>query len=49
MKVVEHNGFEMVNGIPTWNVTNVELNALESANEYIKHTYREGWSLPDMP
>jgi hypothetical protein len=49
MKVVMTNGFEMVNGIPTWNTEHVELNALESASEYIKHTYRDGWSLPGMP
>jgi len=49
MKVVKTNGFEMDNGIPTWNTENVELNALESAAEYIKHTYRNGWSLPPMP
>lgn len=49
MKVVKTNGFEMVNGIPTWNTEYIELNALESASEYIEHTYRIGWSLPDMP
>jgi hypothetical protein len=49
MKVVETFGFEMVNGNPTWNVEEVELNALESATEYIRHTYHNGWSLPDMP
>src|SRR5680860_1187083 len=49
MKVVKTNGFEMDNGIPTWNTEHVDLNALESAAEYIKHTYRNGWSLPPMP
>lgn len=49
MKVVETNGFAMVNGIPTWNTEHVELNALQSATEYIKHTYRDGWNLPEMP
>lgn len=49
MKVVKTDGFKMVNGIPTWNTEHVELNALDSASEYIKHTYREGWTLPDMP
>lgn len=49
MKVVKTDGFAMVNGFPTWNTKRVELNALESANEYIKHTYQNGWSLPPMP
>lgn len=49
MRVVRTFGFEMVAGNPTWNVQHVELNALEAATEYIRHTYREGWSLPDMP
>lgn len=49
MKVVKSLGFEMVNSQPKWNVEHVELNALESANEYIKHTYNNGWSLPEMP
>ena len=49
MKVVKTFGFEMVDSKPTWNVEHVELNALESATEYIKHTYHNGWSLPDMP
>ena len=49
MKVVKTFGFEMVDSKPTWNVKHVELDALESATEYIKHTYHNGWSLPDMP
>lgn len=49
MKVTKTDGFAMVNGIPTWNTERVELNALKSASEYIKHTYREGWTLPAMP
>lgn len=49
MSVVKTFGFEMVDSKPTWNVEHVELNALESAKEYIKHTYHHGWNLPDMP
>ncbi len=49
MKVVKTFGFEMVDGRPNWNVEQVDLNALESATEYIKHAYREGWGLPEMP
>nr|WP_256534299.1 Gfo/Idh/MocA family oxidoreductase [Lewinella sp. JB7] len=49
MQVIKHDGFAMVNGIPTWNTERVELNALASAQEYIRHTYRNGWELPPMP
>lgn len=49
MNVVKSFGFEMRNSKPNWNVETVNLNALESATEYINHTYRNGWSLPDMP
>ncbi len=49
MEVVESFGFRMVNGHPTWNVDHVELHALESAREYLRHTYQNGWNLPDMP
>ena len=46
LKVTKHNGFAMVNGLPQWETERVELNALEAAQEYIKHNYREGWELP---
>ncbi len=49
MNVVKTFGFQMVNGSPNWNIEHIELNALEAASEYIKHTYHNGWSLPDMP
>ncbi len=49
MNVVETFGFEMIKGSPTWNVEHKEFNALQSANEFIKHTYQNGWTLPDMP
>lgn len=49
MEVVNSFAFEMVNGRPKWNVENVKLNALEPVQEYIKHTYKNGWSLPQMP
>lgn len=49
MEVVKTFEFQMVNGRPNWNVEHVELNALEAAREYIKHSYQNGWSLPQMP
>ena len=35
----------VANGIPNQDPRQVRLNALEAATEYIKHTYRQGWSL----
>jgi len=49
MKVVKTFEFKMVNGQPKWNVEHTELNAFDAAQEYIKHTYMNGWSLPEMP
>ena len=49
MDVVKTFGFDMVDGLPQWNVEQVHLNAFDAANEYIKHTYRNGWELPQMP
>jgi hypothetical protein len=42
--------FEIIDGDPKFNKEYTEpVSALEFANELIKHTYREGWKLPDMP
>jgi len=44
------NNFLVVNGDPTWhNVDTDPVNAQKFAEELIKHNYREGWKLPDMP
>lgn len=47
MEVVENFGFRMVDGNPTWDVQHVGLNALDSAREYFRHTYKNGWGLPE--
>jgi hypothetical protein len=49
LRVVEHEGFSLKNGQPVFDTQYVELNAYEAVNEYIKHSYREGWDLPPMP
>ncbi len=49
LKVVDVDEFKVVDGHPHFNTQYVSLNALEAASEYIKHNYREGWSLPEMP
>jgi hypothetical protein len=43
------DNFTIVDGDPKFNRPNVRLNAKEFATEMIKHTYREGFTLPDMP
>jgi hypothetical protein len=50
IKTVIADGFEIHDGHPTFDKTwTDEISAREYATELIKHTYREGWSLPDMP
>ncbi|MDR0415436.1 MAG: Gfo/Idh/MocA family oxidoreductase [Prevotellaceae bacterium] len=50
IKMKISDGFSIKDGHPTWNPTETEpQNAVSFANEMIKHTYRKGWSLPDMP
>ncbi|MBP6068246.1 Gfo/Idh/MocA family oxidoreductase [Bacteroides sp.] len=44
------DGFEIHNGHPTFNKTWTDpVNAQQFAAELVKHNYREGWRLPDMP
>ena len=44
------DGFKIHDGHPTFDKTWTEpVNARQFAAELIKHTYREGWKLPDMP
>lgn len=50
IKTVIKDNFEITDGHPTFNKTWTEpVNAKAYAREIIKHTYREPWSLPDMP
>lgn len=39
----------VVNGDPKMTKIDAEVNAVQYISELIKHTYREGWSLPAMP
>ena len=44
------DGFKITDGHPTFDKTLTEpVNAIEYANEMIKHTYKNGYKLPDMP
>ena len=49
LKIITHNHFKIVNGHPTSDVKYETFNALTAAEEYIRHTYRDGWKLPEMP
>jgi predicted dehydrogenase len=49
IRIVTLDEFKVIDGHPNFNTQYAKFNALECANEYIKHTYREGWSLPAMP
>ncbi len=47
--MVLSDDFKIVDGHPTFNKPKIEIEAKAFAEELIKHNYREGWSLPDMP
>jgi predicted dehydrogenase len=49
VKVITSNEFKVIDGHPHFNTQYAKFNALEAVNGYIKHSYREGWSLPAMP
>src|SRR5690606_5773930 len=49
IRVVAVDEFNVIDGNPSFNRQHVELNALEAANEWIKHTYQNGFGLPEMP
>lgn len=50
IRTVIKDGFNITEGHPTFNKTWTEpVNALEYAQELIKHKYRDGWKLPEMP
>ena len=50
VKTCIKDGFTIHNGHPSFNKTWTEpQNAIQLSQELIKHTYREGWKLPDMP
>ena len=49
VKIVSVDEFSVIDGDPRFNRQFVELNAKNAAEEWIKHTYHNGFSLPDMP
>jgi hypothetical protein len=50
IKIVEEDKFSIHDGHPTFDKVYTDpINAKEFAQELIKHTYRDGWTLPEMP
>ena len=50
LRIMVEDGFSVVDGHPTFNKTYTDpINAQEFAREMIKHNFREGWKLPNMP
>jgi hypothetical protein len=49
LKIVTLNKYAVIDGDPRFNREYAEFNAKEMAEEWIKHTYRNGFSLPEMP
>ncbi|GHV61158.1 dehydrogenase [Bacteroidia bacterium] len=43
------DNFKITNGHPTFDKERVEVKAKGFAEELIKHNYRSGWTLPEMP
>ncbi len=50
IKIIKKDNFEIHDGHPTFNQEWTDpINANLFAEELIKHSYRNGWALPDMP
>jgi len=50
LRMVIRDGFEIHDGHPTFDKTYTDpMSAKAFAEELVKHTYREGWTLPEMP
>ena len=49
ISVTLSDNFKIENGHPTFDAPKEKFNAKAFAQELIKHTYRDGWSLPAMP
>ena len=48
LKIVTLDEFKVIDGHPHFNTQYAKSNAIEAASGFIKHSYREGWSLPAM-
>jgi hypothetical protein len=43
------DNFTIIDGDPKFDRPNINMNAKAFASEMVRHTYRQGWSLPEMP
>ncbi len=49
IKIVTVDEYAVIDGDPKFDRRFADFNALEMANEWIRHTYENGFTLPDMP
>jgi hypothetical protein len=50
IRTIVEDGFKIVDGDPRFDKKWTDpINANEYAQQLIKHNYREGWKLPEMP
>jgi hypothetical protein len=49
IKIVTVDEYAVIDGNPKFDRRYADFNAQEMANEWIKHTYHNGFKLPDMP
>ncbi len=49
IKIVTYDDFKVIDGDPRFDRRFTEYNAAEAAKEWVKHTYHNGFSLPEMP
>ena len=49
IKIVNYDDFKVIDGDPRFDRRFEEFNAIDMASEWIRHTYHNGYNLPDMP
>lgn len=49
VKIVNYDDFKVIDGDPRFDRRFADFNAVELAEEMVRHTYHNGYSLPDMP
>ncbi|GAB6008696.1 Gfo/Idh/MocA family protein [Dysgonomonas reticulitermitis] len=49
IKIVTSDDFQVIDGDPRFDRRFADFSAIDMANEWIKHTYQNGFTLPEMP
>ena len=49
VKIVNYDDFKVIDGDPRFDRRYAEYGALDLAKEWIRHTYHNGYALPEMP